>query len=103
MDQWKEEHPEEMSPLSEQLIITPRREDVDKFIIRKAGSAAAPGSTCQSNQWRLVREGVAPPTFPIFLLLLGADSSSSFHHDQKERRGVFNSSFEVPNLGTGQN
>ncbi|CAJ1453071.1 unnamed protein product, partial [Effrenium voratum] len=44
VDQWKEEHPEEMSPLSEQLIITPRREDVDKFIIRKAVDATKCGS-----------------------------------------------------------
>ena len=42
MEQWKSEYPEETKHL-ERLTVTPRREDVDKFIIRKAVDAAKSG------------------------------------------------------------
>ena len=43
MEQWKSEYPEETKHLAERWTVTPRREDVDKFIIRKAVDASKSG------------------------------------------------------------
>ena len=43
MKEWKSEYPEEMKTVIERFTVTPRREDVDKFIIRKAVDAAKSG------------------------------------------------------------
>eukprot|EP00438_Fugacium_kawagutii_P026673 Skav231880 [mRNA] locus=scaffold54:273612:276299:- [translate_table: standard] len=43
MEQWTSEHPEETRRFEDRLTVTPRREDVDKFIIRKAVDEAKKG------------------------------------------------------------
>eukprot|EP00913_Durusdinium_trenchii_P002571 g2379.t1 len=43
MEKWQKDHAEDMKDLAQCLTVTPRREDVDKFIIRKAVDAAKSG------------------------------------------------------------
>lgn len=43
MEQWTSEYPEEIRRFEDRLTVTPRREDVDKFIIRKAVDEAKKG------------------------------------------------------------
>ncbi|CAE7491816.1 Sarm1 [Symbiodinium pilosum] len=43
MDQWNDEYPNDARNLADRITTTPRREDVDKFIIRMAADAAKRG------------------------------------------------------------